>query len=183
MPRPAKTLRLSPALALSASLALLTGCFPFNGPVSKDYATFSRYTFAQTPGLGFCGDTTTVFAARIDRTDDGTMTYTATRLHPNGQSSEACDDVPTEQGCMSPRDEAPRALTAAMASRVTAAFADVAVHPGPEKICRTIAIDPCRIDRHSWDDTTHSDYVCGADRLDTEQSRALLDLLTSLDET
>ena len=171
------------ALAVSgAAMLSLTGCFPFGGTVSRDYTVFNTYTYKQTSGLGFCGSSDGVFAATIDRASDGTMTYAATVLRPNGKSNEACgdDEFPTETGCMVPQQQSPRTLSPTAADQVTTAFAQIAVERGPEAICRTIALDPCRIDRHTWDHNSHSDYVCSADRLAADQSQSLITLLNSL---
>ncbi len=64
--------------------------------------------------------------------------------------------------------------------RLRAAFAQVKVHPDPDRDCKRIGIDPCVIRRFTWDAAEHSDFVCSSDRLVPAQAQAIVDLLAGL---
>ncbi len=164
------------------SMLLCTACLPF-GTKDKDYSGFTSYAFTQKPGLGFCGDASKVFAATITKSASGEMRFAPTNLRPGNSPPDACETAGgfvTETGCMMPAPAPARALTTAEAQEVSALFSKVTVQPRPQKECRLIAFDPCKIDEHVWDQTRHTDYLCSASRLEAEQSNALVALLTRL---
>ncbi len=167
-------------LSLLCLVLALTGCFP-GGVTSRDYSTFQTYQFEQTYGLGFCADSENVFSAKITRGIDGAMEFSHSVLALVGPNPEKCEDgFPAEQGCFHPKSQPSRMLAQQEADRVSSVFADVNYHKQPDKICRQIAIDPCMIERHAWDDNALSNYVCGSDRLSEEQSTAIRTLLIDL---
>jgi hypothetical protein len=164
------------------ALLLCTACLPFSTK-DKDYSGFTSYAFAQKPGLGFCGDASKVFAAKITRSSSGEMSFAPTNLRASTAEPDACETeggFVTETGCMMPQAAAARTLTTGEAQDVSTMFAKVAVQPRPQKECRLIAFDPCKIDEHIWDQTRHTDYMCSSSRLESEQSDALVALLTRL---
>ena len=174
-----QTLRMTGA---TLSLLLCTACLPF-GTKDKDYSGFTTYAFSQQPGLGFCGDASKVFAATITKSTSGEMSFAPTNLRPSKAKPDACETeggFMTETVCMMPKAAPARALTAGEAQEVGTLFAKVSVQPRPQKECRLIAFDPCKIDEHIWDQPRHTDYLCSASRLEAEQSNALVAMLTRL---
>ena len=169
-------------MGATLSLLLCAACLPF-GTKDKDYSGFTSYAFSQKPGLGFCGDASKVFAAKITKSAGGEMSFAPTNLRPSKSRPDACESeggFMTETGCMMPKAAPARTLTAAEAQEVSTLFAKVEVQPRPQKECRLIAFDPCKIDEHIWDQARHTDYLCSASRLEAEQSNTLVALLTRL---
>lgn len=159
---------------------MLAGCLP--GEVTtRDYSTFQTYQFEQTPGLGFCASKDLVFSAEITRAADGTMAFGHSVLVLAGPDPEQCEDgVAAQEGCLRPKPQPSRTLSSQEAEQVSATFADLDYYIGPDPICRQLAIDPCVIERHSWDADELSDYICGADRLGDDQRNDIRQLLSQL---
>lgn len=158
----------------------LAGCLP-GDVTTRDYSTFQTYQFQQTPGLGFCADKNLVFSAKITREADGTMAFDHSLLVLAGPDPEQCEDgVAAQEGCLKPKPQPSRTLSNQEADQVRATFANVDFYKRPDPICRQIAIDPCVIERHSWDTHELSDFVCGADRLGEDQRADIRELLSSL---
>ena len=159
---------------------MLAGCLP--GEVTtRDYSTFQTYQFGQTPGLGFCASKDRVFSAEITRATDGTMTFDHSVLVLAGPDPEQCEDgVAAQEGCLRPKPQPTRTLSRQEADHVSSVFADVKYYKRPDSICRQLAIDPCVIERHSWDTEELSDYICGANRLNEDQGTDIRQLLSQL---
>ncbi len=84
--------------------------------------------------------------------------------------------------CMEPVALPARVLSNNELAQVRAAFARVTVEPSLDRMCNVMGIDPCRILSFQWDDSTHNDYVCSANRLLDEQAGAIVDLLRALQD-
>ncbi|WP_127748993.1 hypothetical protein [Parasedimentitalea marina] len=109
------------------------------------------------------------------------MAFVHSVLVFSGPDPEQCEDgVAAQEGCLRPKPQPSRTLSSQEASQVSAVFADVDFYKDPDPICREIAIDPCVIERHSWDADELSDYICGADRLGEDQRTDIRELLSSL---
>ena len=167
-------------LGLVGVALTLAGCFP-GSITTRDYSTFQSYQFQQTPALGFCADKDRVFSAEITREADGSMAFAHSVLVLAGPNPEQCENgVAAQEGCLRPKSQPTRTLSSQEADQVTAVFADVNFYKRPDSICRQLAVDPCVIERHSWDIEELSDYICGANRLNEEQGTDIRQLLSHL---
>ena len=162
---------------------LLSGCLGCTQ--TKDYSGFTRFTFEQGAGLGFCADTTMVYTATLEQNEPDAFTFNATMLQAQpGVPVDSCSTtLQADDGrCMEAVTLPSRVLSNEETTRVRAVFADVTVEPSPDRMCRVMGIDPCRILSFQWDDSAHNDYVCSANRLLDEQAGAIVDLLRALQD-
>lgn len=158
----------------------LAGCLP-GFITTRDYSTFQTYQFQQTPGLGFCADKDRVFSAEITHETDGTMVFAHSILVLAGPNPEQCEDgVAAQEGCLRPKPQPTRTLSSQEANQVIAVFAEMKFYKRPDRMCRQLAIDPCVIERHSWDTEELSNFICGANRLNDEQGTDIRQLLSQL---
>jgi len=167
-------------LGLGFFALALAACLPV-GSVTRDFSAFQTYQFRQTPALGFCVNTKQVYSAEIAQKADGAMIFSHSSLVVAGQNPEQCDDgFPAEEGCMKPKDQPTRTLNQEERDRVNSVFSSVSYYKKPDPICRELAIDPCRIETHSWDSKGLSDYFCGGNRISEEQGAIMQKLLADL---
>ena len=166
---------------LALALTVIVGACNFDGTEIRDYAAFDIYEFEQRQGLGFCPNLDRGFAATIKRADPETMTFTATTLRQRQTDLDKCPEkFRTETGCFTTEKLPSRVLSSKEAALVASLFSKVEIHLEPDSQCQTLAIDPCRIEQHGWDQKSHSDYICSAERLSETQARALAVLLSDL---
>lgn len=171
---------LAKAHLLIAVLLFVAACDP-NRLEHHDYSDFSSYEFSQGIGLSFCPDPSMAFTASIDKRSDEALYFGASVLRPTPTGDDDCPSaLYADEGCMTVEALPPRRLNAAEVADVVAAFSALEILPEPDPQCKVLGIDPCRIDRHSWDSASHDDYVCSADRLPAAQSERLLSLLSGL---
>lgn len=161
--------------------ALLSGCLGCTQ--TKDYSGFTRFAFEQGTGLGFCPDTTTVHTATLEQSGPDAFTFNATMLR--AQPGVAVEDCSTDlqadlDRCMEEVVLPSRVLSSEELAQVRAVFASVTVEPSPDRMCKVMGIDPCRILSFQWDDSEHRDFVCSPNRLESEQAVAIVDLLRAL---
>ncbi len=159
---------------------LLSGCLGCDQ--TEDYSGFNRVAFEQGAGLGFCPDTETVYTAVIAQSGPDAFTFNATVLQAQpGEDVETCSTgLQAESGCLEAVALPPRSLSSEELAQVRTVFANVTVEPSPDPMCKVMGIDPCRILSFQWDDNEHNDFVCSANRLESEQAVAIVDLLSAL---
>ena len=167
-----------------ASLAL-TACFS-GFLVNANYSGFTTYNFEQTPALGFCGNIETVFSAEIQRQSDGTMTFSHSTLQLDGPDPEQCEGenaVAHFEGCFRPVVQPTRSLAPDEIDQIVTLFSEIKYNRKPDPVCRELAIDPCMIEKHSWDKDELRDYICGANRISKEHKTEIHKLLSYLEKS
>jgi hypothetical protein len=174
-------------LSFSHALPLLlaftvTGCIP-DKITSQNVSDFGVYTFKQTAALGFCANPELLFSANITRAQDGTMTFAHSTLERVGTDNSQCGDTfEGYDGCYAPKSKPTRTLSPKEALKVGAVFSEVSFFKRPDPICREVGIDPCNIERHTWDGSEKNNFICGADRLSVMQAQDLRNLFFDLQE-
>lgn len=148
-------------------------------PFVSDFSVFTDFEFERQPAFGFCPPADAIFAARLTRSGDTSIDFSATILEED-EPGPGCLEGLIEDRCLRPVELPVRSLSPEEASRVTTAFASVVILPDPDPICEVLAIDPCYVNRLSWEDVFASEYPCSAPRVDGVQARELIDLLEGL---
>jgi len=147
---------------------------------TRDFAGFSRFEYAQQPGLGFCGEVGTVRTAVIAKSDAGAYHLEMSLLLEGTPGVDPCLFPGRGPPCVVDVPLTPRDLTEKEAERVREVFAIVPLFADSAEICECIAIDPCLIRNFTWDADGASDFICSAPRLEEAETAEILALLESL---
>jgi len=166
------------ALRLAAGLPVDTAC----RDAVIDRSSFTIFTFDRRAAFGFCPPLDSaahvILSVVGDRVElDASIITAGTPGDP-----DCLADVTTVPAGECARETmlAERTLTADEAARVRAAFAAVTLEQQQHPDCTRVQFDPCLLDEFRWDGFIVTDFVCGAPRLLSDQSEALIDVLDSL---
>ena len=176
-------------LALPFTCLLLAGC-PILANLPKapnivDYSGITSFTFARTPGLGFCPPIDAVFSAEITVSDDGEYVMNMSILEEGTAGEDEClADVTFLLGaedrdidCATVTQLAEQVLTAAQVEALQAVLSEVEVYNQQDPSCVNVAIDPCMINVFTFDESAIWTYPCTEPRLAKDQAEAFLALL------
>lgn len=144
-----------------------------------DFSGFMQFAFSRTSGLGFCPPVNEVFSASIFVNADGSHLLNLSVLREGIAGLDTCIGTVVIP-CATATHLEERTLTDDEVTAVAAAFSAVRVDDEADPICRTVAIDPCVIDKFAWDSFVVTDFECGVPRLRPDQADEIISLLEQL---
>lgn len=166
------------ALRLAAGLPVETAC------VSQvvDVSEFALFDFSHFLSFGYCpriGAPTRL----ILFDDGGALVRNATILVEGDVGDPDClpDVMPVPQAaCVKTMQLPQRTLTADESARVREALTAIRLEPQRNPDCGKIPIEPCLIQRYTWDAFAVTDFACGVPHLPPDQAASLDALIQSL---
>lgn len=168
-------------IVLSGMVLLVgSGCV---GPHEKlDLADFDEFLFEQRSALGFCPKTGSILSAEISRTAESTFVVNFRLVEAFEYRDGDCPEgwVELDYECLSISTIPQRVLTEDELVLIDEVFRSVRVEKSAYFMCAGMFIDPCVINRYTWDEYTVGNFICGSKRVAVDQDDALQTLLEQL---
>jgi hypothetical protein len=165
-------------LGLLATLLLLAACGGSDEPAAKDFSSFRAFSFARSPGFGFCPPLDALFRASVGVDGEGVARLDAALL-VGVRDEPGCPLFSADEDCLVLSNVA-RVLEPDELARLRHAFRAVRVLEEEAAECREVAIDPCTISSFRWDDFAASGFRCAPPRLAPAEAERVIDVVEDL---
>ncbi len=165
--------------ALLLLYPLITGC-PIGDVLTRqtrDFSDFVQFTFEQRPGLGFCPMEDSVFQAEIVVNEVGDFVFNASVLEQGQVDVDDCmEDLVLFGPCFVETPLEERILAPSEVVALREVFSRVVIN-NQAGVCGFVFIDPCVLNRFTWDAFSVNDFLCADSYV---SSGPLLELLEQL---
>jgi len=162
------------------------GCGFIGLPVVRDFSDFEEFEFTVLKALGICRPLESVYAAKIQKDEDGDYVLNISVFDDISDDEVYCAqtidparDEPARAPCPVLRKLPARTMTDSKVEEMLDLFSRVHVEPWINAPCLLAVTYPCEIPRLMWDDYMVSFFYCEYPRIGVD-GVAILEFLDSL---